>query len=85
MSSRLYKQEVIRLETLMQSIVRKWREIKDERRSSGMETVPWRLNIKEYEVDEHKSFDIGVTATDVSEKPTGNNADAEIRRRQEIR
>lgn len=69
----------------MQSIIRKWREIKEERRTSGMETVPWRLNIKEYEVDEHKSFDIGVTATDVNEKPMGANADAEIRRRQQIR
>ena len=50
-----------------------------------METVPFRLNAKEYEVDGRKSFDFGVTASEINDKPTGNGAAAEIRRREQIK
>lgn len=34
----------------MKEILEKWRELKEIRRTSGMETVPWKLNVKEYEI-----------------------------------
>ena len=43
--------------------------------------MPWRLNVKEYEIDGHKSFDIGITPTEVNDKPVGDGGQAELKRR----
>jgi hypothetical protein len=38
-----------------------------------METVPWKLHIKEFNINERPSYDIGVTANEINEKVVANN------------
>lgn len=70
----------------MDSALRIWKEIKNIRIASGRETVPWRINVKEYNVGEsRKSYDIGVTPIEINERLTGDGAQAEVQRREEIK
>ena len=78
----MYAKEVDRAQGLMRKILECWKQVKKIRRETEMQTVPFRLNAKEYEVDGRKSFDFGVTASEINDKPTGNGAAAEIRRRE---
>jgi hypothetical protein len=53
-----------------------------------METVPWKLQIKEYSIEGRPSYDIGVTSFEINEKVVGNGASEVAReeeRRREIR
>ncbi len=45
----------------MQKVVTGWNEMKEIRNKSGMETVPWRFNIKQYEINGRNTFDLGLT------------------------
>ena len=67
----------------MMAILNKWKQVKEARKESGMETVPWRLNVKEYEVEGYKSFDFGMTPMELN--PLGSNSNAENNRRENIR
>ncbi len=42
------------MEDLAKSIMKKWKELKDIRKTSDMQTVPWKINIKDYDVLGHK-------------------------------
>ena len=48
----------------MKKTLKSWKQLKAIRRETGMETVPYRLIAKEYEVDGRKSFDFGIMQTD---------------------
>lgn len=39
-----------------------------------METVPWKVQIKEYNIEGRPSYDIGVTPFEVNEKVVANLA-----------
>ena len=60
------------MEELTKSIVTKWKELKDIRSNTGMQTVPWKLNIKQYEVPDEreknykKNYDIGLSQVEDS-------------------
>lgn len=45
----------------MKKIVDGWKDIRDIRARTGMETVPWKFNIKEYESEGRKTYDLGMT------------------------
>ena len=60
-ATNLYNKEVDKVKAIMLAILDKWKQVKEARRVSGMETVPWRLNVKQYEVEGYKSFDFGMT------------------------
>lgn len=38
-----------------------------------METVPWKIYVKEFDIDGKKSYDIGVTPCDVNDKVVAVN------------
>ena len=38
-----------------------------------METVPWKIHIKQFTIDERPSYDIGVTSFDVNDKVIASN------------
>ena len=40
------------MEVLAKEIIDKWKQLKDIRARTGMQTVPWKVNIKEYEATE---------------------------------
>ena len=52
----------------MKQIVNKNNELKEVRKRTGMESVPWKIHLKEFEVDGKPSYDIGVTPFEVSDK-----------------
>ena len=45
----------------MKQIISKNNELKDVRKKTGMESVPWKIHLKDFEVDGKPSYDIGVT------------------------
>jgi regulator of replication initiation timing len=86
--SKKYGEEKAHLEHLIREIIKLNEEVKDIRRRSGMETVPWKVQVKEYSFEGRPSYDIGVSAFEVSEKVVANSpADVarEEQRREEIR
>jgi predicted RNase H-like nuclease (RuvC/YqgF family) len=60
--SRRLAEERLKLETLMKGIVHLNNELKDIRKRTGMETVPWKIHVKEFEIDGRPAYDLGVTA-----------------------
>lgn len=60
------------MEVLAKEIIDKWKQLKDIRARTGMQTVPWKVNIKEYEATEQrgkdsiKNYDIGLTQVEDS-------------------
>lgn len=79
----MQNKEIDRIHKIMDSALRIWKEIKNIRIASGRETVPWRINVKEYNVGEsRKSYDIGVTPIEINERLTGDGAQAELQRRE---
>ncbi|CAM6006119.1 unnamed protein product [Sphagnum balticum] len=73
---------------LMQDIIHGADELRRIRRDTGMETVPWRIHVKEYEVDGKVGYDLGVTSVEAGERVVAKNvefAEAEERRREQIR
>lgn len=73
---------------MIKDIIKGNEELKDIRKRTGMETVPWKIQIKEYRILEMPSYDIGVTPFEVNEKVVSNvaaDARKEELRREEIR
>ncbi len=60
------------MEELAKSIVTKWKELKDIKSNTRMQTVRWKLNIKQYEVPDEreinykKNYDIGLSQVEDS-------------------
>jgi hypothetical protein len=50
----------------MKQIIHRSNELRDIRKRTGMETVPWKIHVKEFEIDGKPSYDIGVTPVEVS-------------------
>ena len=63
-ADKVYLKQVQKIETVMKKTLKSWKQLKAIRRETGMETVPYRLIAKEYEVDGRKSFDFGIMQTD---------------------
>ena len=42
----MYNKEVDKVKLVMLSVLAKWKQVKEARRASGLETVPWKLNVK---------------------------------------
>ena len=59
---------------MIKDIIKGNEELKDIRKRSGMETVPWKIQIKEYNIEGRPSYDIGVTPFEVNEKVVANLA-----------
>lgn len=62
------------MEKLLAEIVRLNEELKDIRKRSGMETVPWKVQVKEYSFEGRPSYDVGVSPFEVNEKVVGGSA-----------
>ena len=73
-----YNDEKLHFETMMKQIILKNNELKEIRKKTGMETVPWKIHVKEFDVQGRPSYDIGVTPVEVGEKVVSNSpADVE--------
>ena len=42
----MYDKERKKMEGLAKNIIDKWKDLKDIRARTGMQTVPWKINIK---------------------------------------